>query len=136
MQTQLHTTCDDCISLVQYAATILSSSRKADVLGTGPPPRLGGAVFDQRYQSRLLTNVASLKCHMCALLRAHISQFSEPFESGEELQIVVSRARYDPLAVSIGLVGFEQATGHQIHYAGSLRVQEGEIQPESGKNNG
>ena len=126
-QMQLHTTCDDCISLVQDAATILSSSRKADLLGTGQPPRPGGALYDKQYQSRLLTNVASSKCHMCALLHAHTPRFCEPVRPDEELLIVVSRARYNPLAVSIGLIGFEQATGQQMHYAGSLRVQEGGI---------
>lgn len=117
---QLHTTCDNCISVAEHAR-ILQYSETEELL----------RLYDEEYQSQLLANVASSKCHMCTLFHANIPRLSEPFESGLELAIRVLRLRKDPLAVMIELVG-QTNTDFKI-YAGSLRVHEGEIWPKFGK---
>lgn len=118
-QMQLHTTCDNCISLVQHAATILQFSDEVDCLTR----------YDKQYQSQLLANVASSKCHMCTLLHAHIPGLSEPFEFGLELYIGVFRVPKNPVAVRIKLQGQEHMADplDWIIYPNSLRVHEGEI---------
>lgn len=118
-QMELHTTCDNCISLVQHAASILQSFDEE--LPT---------LYDRQHQSQLIANVASSKCHMCTLLHTQIPRLSEPFESGLELIIWARRVPGDPRAIRIKLVG--ESDKSRTNYPGSLRVHEGEIGPKPG----
>jgi hypothetical protein len=117
-QPQIHTTCDDCISILQDAASLISSkSLEASSV----------TLFLTKHQSRLAANVSSSKCYMCTLLYAQIPRLLEPFNSGEALALAISRARHEPHAATVGLLGFErEAVDRQTHYQGSLRIQHGE----------
>lgn len=124
-QAQLHTTCDDCISLLQHATTIISESA---CLSESSSDQAKWTTYDKQYQTRLLANVASSECYMCALLHEHIPQLSKSHEFGEEFQMIVGRTRYDPLAVRILLVALRGGGNKRqttIGYAGGLRVHEG-----------
>lgn len=117
-QMQLHTECDDCISLLKHAATIISQSETE-----------WETSFDKQYQTRLLANVASSECYMCALLHEHFPRLSESHGFGEELYIVVNKERYDPLAAYIGLFSYYDESKPEIkaRYPESLRVHEGRM---------
>lgn len=117
-QPQTHTTCDDCIRILQDAASLLSSKSLEASSAT---------LFHTKHQSRLTANVSSSKCHMCTLQYAQIPRLLESFNSKEVLALAIFRARHEPHAVTIGLVGFEgEALDRQTHYLGSLRIQHGE----------
>lgn len=117
---QLHTECDDCISLLQHATTIISQS--ASRPESSSSQFIWVLSYDKQYQTRLLANAASSKCYMCALLHRHIPRLSESHAFGKELGIVVKIARYDPLAANIVLMNKDGAS-----YASLLRVHEGEM---------
>ncbi|EXA29679.1 hypothetical protein FOVG_18847 [Fusarium oxysporum f. sp. pisi HDV247] len=114
-QPQTHTTCDDCINILQDAASLLQSeSVEAS----------SASLFHIEHQLRLATNVSSSKCHMCTLLYAQIPRLLESFSSGEVLALAISRARHEPHGATVGLIGFERdAMDSQTHYPGSLRIQ-------------
>lgn len=122
-QMQLHTTCDDCSTLVQHATNMLQSSGEVEV----------SILCDTDFHSRLLANAASSKCRMCTILCANFPRLSKPVKPGEVLQLKPSRSHYNPLAVDINLLEFEEASGILVCYLESLRVQEGEVCPEHGK---
>jgi len=64
---------------------------------------------------------------MCTLLGTSIPRLLEPFDSREMLALTITRARQDPHAAVLALVGCEkEALGSQVHYTGSLRIQDGE----------
>lgn len=110
--------CDDCVSILQDAASLLSSGSVEAPLST---------LFNAEYQTRLTANVCYSKCHMCCLLYAQIPALREPYSSTEVLAIVIWRARDDYRATTVGLIGFERdAVDCQAHYPGSIRIQHGE----------
>lgn len=124
-QAQLHTTCDDCISLLQHAATIISESA---CLSESSSDQTKWTTYDKQYQTRLLANVASSECYMCAHLHEQIPQLSKSYEFVEEFQMTVGRAQYDPLASHIWLVARRGAGNKRqtiTGYPGGLRVHEG-----------
>lgn len=125
-QMQFDTACDDCTSLLQNAATILSESAS---VSESSSRQTEGTPYDKQYQARLLAKVASSECYMCALFQRHIPRLSESLELGEELQIIVQRALFDPLAANIRLVELSGKDERRIigHYPGVLRVQEGKM---------
>ena len=117
-QPQTNTTCDDCISILQDAASLLSS----ESLKESSP-----ALFDAERQARLVSNVSSSKCHMCALLSAEIPRLLQSFSSGESLYLQVFRAEQDPHAATLGLMGFERGAEYpEVGYPGTLHIQHGE----------
>lgn len=122
-QMQLPTECDDCISLLQHAATIISQS--ASLSESSSSQKQWVILYDEQFRTRLLANVASSKCYMCALLHRNIPQLSKSHDVGEELQIFVARPQKDPLAAEIGLARFQEGKKRQVAFPGRLRVHEG-----------
>ncbi|KAF5971607.1 heterokaryon incompatibility protein [Fusarium bulbicola] len=114
-QPQNHTTCDDCINILQDAASLLQSeSAEAS----------SASLFHIEHHLRLATNVSSSKCHMCTLLYAQIPRLWESFSSEEVLALTISKGRHEPHGATVGLIGFERdAVDSQTHYPGSLRTQ-------------
>lgn len=113
---QLHTTCEDCTSLVQHAAAMIQSSDQYTVK----------TPYDSQYQSRLLANVTSSKCHMCTILHANIPQLILPFEPGERKEFWTQKLANDPLAAAIELCGLPDETRMFRGWPGRLGVQQGE----------
>jgi hypothetical protein len=115
---QTYATCGYCIKLFEDAASILSQSSEEESTVIH---------FDASSQTRLAANVSLLRCHMCILLDASIPRLLKPLNSKELLVLSTSRARYDPEAVTVSLVGLERKKlGHHLHYDGVLRIQDGE----------
>jgi hypothetical protein len=118
-QLQIHTTCDDCIKIFKDAASLLSSKSEEE--------KSSVILFHPSYQSRLKANMSSSTCHMCTLLGASIPRLLESFDSKEVLGLAISRARHDPAAANVILVGCEtDALNIQTHYTGSLQIQDSE----------
>lgn len=126
-QMQLHTECDDCISLLQHAATIISQF--ASLSESSSSQKEWMILYDKQYQKRLLANVASSKCYMCVLLHEHIPRLSEYHCIGEKWHILVTRAQYDHLAANINYVSIYERNKHETFTScpGSLQVYEGRI---------
>ncbi|KAG4295200.1 hypothetical protein FPRO06_01784 [Fusarium proliferatum] len=114
-QLQTHTTCDDCINILQDAASLLQ---------TESVEASSASLFHVKHQLRLATNVSSSKCHMCTLLYTQIPRLLESFSPGEVLALEISKGRHGPHGATLGLIGFERdEVGSQMHYPGSLRIQ-------------
>lgn len=115
---QANTACNYCIRILADVACLLSPASVEDA---------SMVVFDVAYQIRLTANVSSSKCHMCVLLSGSMPRLLQALDSSEVLGFAISRARHDPNAATIVLVGCEaEALDLQTHYTGSLRIQHGE----------
>ena len=123
-QPRKHAVCADCIHIFERASSLLSS----------PDGEPSVTLFDVAYQARLAANVGSSKCRMCILLDASIPRIRDPFNAGEVLALVISRAWEDPVAATVELVAFdEEELCHQTCHVGSLRIHDGEEQAQVNK---